>query len=169
MKTFNFENRDSEYPGRKKLKIVSQTADTMVVDVEFADGPRVEGTAINAEIMQEFQQGIVDANTTSGQALTISNNANSVANNASTTAGQAIAAAQDAKTLAQEAKTASTNTQTEVNDLKVQVVSHQGTKVAVGGVYVSIFDADTKADKAIENNPILKNVVFDSVTNTYIF
>ena len=63
MEQTNFLDRVSTYPGRKKIKIVSQTADTILADVEFADEPSVEGTPINATVMSRFQQGIVDANT----------------------------------------------------------------------------------------------------------
>ena len=131
MKTFNFENRDSEYPGRKKLKIVSQTADTMVVDVEFADGPRVEGTAINAEIMQEFQKGIVDANANASEALSVAHSANTKSqtalNNSSTALSNSVQAITDSsyaknKALEVEGKLADRGALVEINGESVTTV-----------------------------------------------
>lgn len=69
MEQTSFLDRVSSYPGRKKIKILSQTADTIVADVELADEPSVEGTPINATVMSRFQQGIVDANTKSDSAV----------------------------------------------------------------------------------------------------
>lgn len=83
METTNFKDRISTYPGRKKLTIVSQTADTMIVDEAYADEPTQEGTAINATLMSQLQQGIVNANSKSDNALSTATEAIAIANEAS--------------------------------------------------------------------------------------
>ncbi len=82
METTNFKDRISTYPGRKKLTIVNQTADTMIVDEVYADEPTQEGTAITATLMEQLQQGIVDANSKSDNALATANEAIAIANDA---------------------------------------------------------------------------------------
>lgn len=64
MNTINFQNRQSVNPGRKKLTIVNQTSNTMIVDVENADNPTQEGTPINASTMSALQSEIVEVNNT---------------------------------------------------------------------------------------------------------
>ena len=187
MEETRFKDRVAEYPGRKKLTIISQTGNEMYVDVELADGATTEGTKVNAELLNEFDSLINAANATSSNAqdtasnaVTTANSAVSTATEANTTAAQANTAAEEAKISAQEAKDASAATQTSLEELSNQVIEQQGTKVSVGGVFVSTFDADTKASveslnnvssrvSTLETKPILTNVVYDAATDTFTF
>ena len=54
-------NRISSTPNRRKLKIINQTADEILADIEMADNPTEEGTAINAEILNNIQDVAYEA------------------------------------------------------------------------------------------------------------
>lgn len=56
-----FKNRISSTPNRRKLKIINQTADEILADIEMADNPTEEGTAINAEILNNIQDVAYEA------------------------------------------------------------------------------------------------------------
>lgn len=90
MEITNFEDRIPTHPGRKKLTIVSQTADTMIVDETLADAPTQEGTKINANVMTKLQQGIIDAIAKSDNAVTTANNATQTASFAEEKALEAL-------------------------------------------------------------------------------
>lgn len=193
MEETRFKDRVAEYPGRKKLTIISQTGNEMYVDVELADGATTEGTKVNAELLNEFDSLINAANATSSNAqgiasdaLTTANSAVSTATEANTAAAQANTIAEEAKIIAQEAKGASAATQTALETLSNQVVTQQGTKVTIGGPnnFVSTFEATTKVDQTVydaavgnlttrlstvEVNPVLTSVVYDAATDTFTF
>lgn len=61
MNLVEFTDRVSAHPQRKKLKIVSQSPNVMIVDVEAFDSPSVIGTPINAIKMTELQNNIKNA------------------------------------------------------------------------------------------------------------
>ena len=50
-----FKDRVSNTPNRRKIKIISQTADEIIADIEMADNPTESGTAINAEMLNNIQ------------------------------------------------------------------------------------------------------------------
>ena len=56
-----FKNRISSTPNRRKIKIINQTADEILADIEMADNPTEEGTVINAEILNNLQDVAYDA------------------------------------------------------------------------------------------------------------
>ena len=58
MEKINFKDRISKFPNRKKLKIVSSNEGEIVADVINADEPQVEGTEINAKILNRWQEVI---------------------------------------------------------------------------------------------------------------
>lgn len=55
-----FKDRQGLDLNRKRLKIVSQTPTEMIVDVERYDKVSEEGTRLNAETLNRFQQEIKD-------------------------------------------------------------------------------------------------------------
>ena len=61
-----------------------------------------------------------------------------------------------------------TQANTNVQVLESQITNSQGTKVTVGGPnnYVSVFDADTKADVT---TPIISKVNYNATTDTFMF
>ena len=97
-----FQDRQGSNLNRKKIKIISQAGDEIIADIERADSPTVEGTKLNAAVMNQFQKEIDDANTKSNSAVNTANTASTNANNAVTTAN-------DAKTKATTALTNSNN------------------------------------------------------------
>ena len=99
-----FQDRQGLNLNRKKIKIISQAGDEIIADIERADSPTVEGTKLNAVIMNQFQKEIDDANTKSNSAVNTATTASAYANNAVTTANNASTTANDASTTANEAK-----------------------------------------------------------------
>ncbi len=140
METIQFKDRLSTYPNRRKLKIVSQVGNEMVADVEFADEPTQQGTPINAETMNKWQQTIVENESKANNAVSTSNTANTTANTAKTKAETAISTANSAVTTANEAKTIA-------QDANNRVLSGLGTKVSSGGSEQLTWNSDTKVDK----------------------
>ena len=64
-----FQNRQGSNLNRKRLRIVSQTAEEIIADVERADSPTVEGTPIDASVMNQFQSEIDTANSNASTAV----------------------------------------------------------------------------------------------------
>lgn len=60
MEIATFENRESVNPKRKKIKIISQTADEIIADIENAEVATKEGTPINAEVMNKLRTAILE-------------------------------------------------------------------------------------------------------------
>lgn len=58
MPNITFTDRQSIHPNRKKLTIVSQVGNELIVDVEMADQPSVVGTPINASVLNSINQKI---------------------------------------------------------------------------------------------------------------
>ncbi len=69
MEDIIFEDRVSSTPNRKILKIVSQSADTIIADIENADTPEKVGTPLNAELLNKFKRTVVDSEKNSKDAL----------------------------------------------------------------------------------------------------
>lgn len=63
MDILTFQNRDCNHPGRKKLTIISQSANEMIVDVERADDVKSNGggTKIDADTFINLQTNINNA------------------------------------------------------------------------------------------------------------
>lgn len=143
-------------PNRRRIKIVNQTADEIIADIEFADNATESGTPINAEKMNKIRTAVINAENNSSQALTTANNAKSVADQADTKSTSALTNSQNA------VNTANIANQTASEALS-HIVNMQGTKVKVSGNIVSEFDADTKVDVTTFNNEItnLKNSKVD--------
>jgi len=94
-KTLKFKDRVSEYPNRRKLNIISQTANTIIADISFADQVTEEnkGTPLNAETMNEFNATITRSENNASNALKVANDAKDVANNALTKINENIGTA----------------------------------------------------------------------------
>ena len=56
----DFVDRVSIHRNRRKLTIISQSPNEMIVDVERADSPNENGTVISANILEQFRKDIVD-------------------------------------------------------------------------------------------------------------
>lgn len=52
------QDRQGSNLNRKKIKIISQAGDEIIANIERADSPTVEGTKLNAGIMNQFQKEI---------------------------------------------------------------------------------------------------------------
>lgn len=75
-----FIDRQGENLNRKKLKIVSQTANEIIADIERGDDAIVEGTPINAAAMNSLKSTIDSADINATTALNIANEAMAIAN-----------------------------------------------------------------------------------------
>lgn len=168
-----FKDRISENPNRRKIKIVSQTADEIIADIEYADNASQEGTPVNAAKLNEIRTAVTNAENNSSQALTTASGASATAGDADVKAGQAL-------TNSQNAVTTANNAYSKADEALTQVVNMQGTKVKVNGSIVSEFDADTKVDvntysalsnkvSALETKPIVAKITYDTLTDTFIF
>ena len=66
-----FKDRKSEYPNRRRLKILSQTIDELLVDIEREEGNVSEpGTQINASLFNEWENSVSEAVTNASEAKT---------------------------------------------------------------------------------------------------
>ena len=163
-----FQNRQGSNLNRKRLRIVSQTAEEIIADVERADNPTVEGTPIDATVMNQFQSEIDTANSNASTAVSTASTAASnaasalsTANAASQTASTAASTASDAKTkadyvetqLADRGATVKFNgvTQTEVNfdsdpqtqiNSKLSIANVLSVTYPVGAIYLSVSSTD---------------------------
>lgn len=78
-----FKNRESEFPNRRKLTIVEQQGNEMLVEIERADGNvKEEGTPINAAVLNQWTNTIDESERKSTDALNIVNQANENSENA---------------------------------------------------------------------------------------
>lgn len=106
-----FKNREGNNLNRRKIKIVSQSGDEIIADIERADNNIIEpGTRISADILQDWNNVVnvsnlksTDALSRSNQAISTSNTALSKSNIADSKANQAIDDALSALTNSQEA------------------------------------------------------------------
>ena len=169
--------QESTYrPNRRRIKIVSQTADEIIADIEYADNATENGTPINAEKMNKIRTAVMTAENNSSQAVMAASSANTTAGNADTKANQALETSQSAETTANQAFE-------KADEALTQGVNMQGTKVKVNGAIVSEFDADTKVDvsiyntektalsnrvTALEAKPIITKITYDATTDTFI-
>ncbi len=109
-----FQDRESQYPNRRKITILKQNANEIIADVELSDNPKEgkEGTPVNAEMLTEFQSNIINALNTSSDAssnattaLTTANSANEKSNTALSNSETAINDASYAKEKVKELAT----------------------------------------------------------------
>lgn len=105
MQKINFKDRISKYPNRKRLKIISQSASEIVADVVNADSPQVEGTEINAKLLNQWQEVIEKtegnatlAKTKVAEAIENSKNALETSQFAKNLAGKAVELVQNVNT-----------------------------------------------------------------------
>ena len=107
-----FQDRTGSNLNRKRLRIISQTAEEIIADVERADTPTNPGTPINASVMNQFQSEIDTANSNASTAVSTANSAVTAANTAAQNASNAVTtantAAQDATTAISTANAANT-------------------------------------------------------------
>ena len=151
-------------PKRRKITIIAQTANVMEAEVEHypADVEKDEsdGTPITAELIGEFHDVIEQADQNAKSSFNMT------------------------QEVADKVATYLEQTNNNIKILENQITQQQGTKVTENGEYVADFDADKKlnvatynSDKliedakisALENKEIVKNVVYDTSTNTFTF
>ena len=133
----DFENRVSTHPNRRKLTIISQSPNEMIVDIERADSATIDGSIISADTLNDFQDEIDTANSYASSALSTANSANTTAQTASTTANSANQTATSADT---KATTALSNSQTAIttaNEAKAKALEAES-KLADRGATIKI-------------------------------
>ena len=141
-----YKDTQREDLSRRKITINNQTGNIIDANIEFypAKDTDVDGTPITAAILREFHNVIAQADQNAKSSFNMTNEiANRVANYL-------------------------TQANTNVQVLESQITNSQGTKVTVGGAnnYVSVFDADTKADVT---TPIIAKVNYNATTDTFMF
>ena len=145
-----FQDRQGSNLNRKKLRIVSQTADEIIVDVERADSPTQEGTPINASTMNQFQQEINTSNTNASNAVTVANSASSNASNAVTTANNAETKATTALSKAETAITTANQAKAKADYVEEQLAD-RGTTIKVNGVSQTEVNFTSEPQEQIDN------------------
>ena len=177
----NFTNRKGSNLNRRKLTIVSQTPNEMIVDIERADSATIAGSIISADTLNNFQDEIDTANSNASSALSTANSASTTAQTANTTANSANQTATSADT---KATTALSNSQTAVttaNEAKAKALEVEG-KLADRGAIIKIngasqteinftSDPQTQINAKLDSDDLLNKVypvgaVYISVSNT---
>lgn len=136
----NFIDEVRDEPNKMNIKILSQSADTIIAEITPAYKVSVAGTPITANIMNEIKNMLEQSEVNSSNAKATSQQAQSLASSAEQKSTTALTTAQTAQEVAQIAKTQSDETMK-------QVVEKMGSKVFSSGEYISSFDADTKVNK----------------------
>lgn len=77
-----FKDRIAQYPNRRKLKIVTQTDNEIVADIELADEASQQGTPITAAVLNEMNNEINANKVNSTTALSTANEAKALAEEA---------------------------------------------------------------------------------------
>lgn len=150
MEKINFQDRVGEDLKRKRITIISQSADTIIADVEPANLPIQEGTTINAAIMNKFQDAIAVAETNAIEAKESSSNALIAAGQANENASTSLSNSQIALSTAANAETKALEAFNHITDA-------QGTKVTIEGEFVSTFNADSKVNQSDLSNYLTSN------------
>ena len=133
----DFVDRVSIHRNRRKLTIISQSPNEMIVDVERADSATINGSIISADTLNDFQDEIDTANSYASSAFSTANSANTTAQTASTAANSANQTATSADT---KATTALSNSQTAVttaNEAKAKALEVES-KLADRGATIKI-------------------------------
>lgn len=111
-----FTNRDSQYINRRKLTIVSQAPNEMVVDIAREDGEvEVVGSSIDASTMNEFLSEVNTAVNTASLALSKANDSDTKATEAKSIANSTQSYLEEIKTTANSALDKSTEAKTTAN------------------------------------------------------
>ena len=152
-----FKDRVGQYPNRKKITILEQHANEIIANVELNDVPLTgnEGTPINADVMNKFQDEIIRAGENSDTALNKSTTALSNSETALTKSESALEASRTAETNALYAKNRSDEVYT--------ALANRGTTVMVNATSVTTisFDSDpqTQINSKVANSDLF-NLVY---------
>ena len=153
----NFINRDSQYPNRRRLEIISQSPNEIIADIYREEGEiYISGTSIDKDTFNNWDSRIRNnetlcdsSNQTANNSLTKAQDAMNIAEGALSTSqtaleksDMAIDTAADALSTANNAKTESLNAFTTANEALTHVVGGLGTKIYVG-------ESDTPATSVI--------------------
>jgi len=148
-----FKDRQGSNLNRKRISIVSQTPNEIIADITRADTPTDEGTPINADTFNDFQQQIDSAKNQSANAVTNASSALTVANEAKTTSNNAVNTASSAVDTANNASAKSdiaintaniaTNTANSAVTTANEALSNSEDAVSIAT------DASVKSDSAV--------------------
>lgn len=71
-----FKDRDAVNQNKRRITVLEQNANEIIANIEpVAEEIKEEGTPFNAELMEKFQDSIIQSETDSGEALKIANEA----------------------------------------------------------------------------------------------
>lgn len=128
-----FQDRQGSNLNRKKIKIISQAGNEIIADIERADSPTIEGTKLNATVMNEFQKEIDNSNTNASNAMNIANSASNNASSAVSTASDAETKSTTALSKAETAITTANQAKSKADYIERQLAD-RGTTIKVNGV-----------------------------------
>lgn len=128
----DFKNRQSDFPNRRRIIIQSQGENEMIADIEYADNATNTGTAINADIFNNFSTDITNSLNKATNALNNSNNALNKANSAIENSTLAITKSNNAYDYANEAIQISNLAKEKSEEVMSNIANSNGTKVLIG-------------------------------------
>ena len=170
-----FKDRVATYPNRRRIKIISQTPTEIVADIIREDCATTEGTAINAQIFNDFQTEINSAKSVADEAKTTAQTSDETSSQAKQVATNAQRVAQSALTNAEQATQTAINAQSVANAASIKAqeaydhsISSAGTAISVGGQTVSSWDSDTKANQTDLTQEVSDRTTADSNLQTSI-
>ena len=169
IENMTFVDRVSKYPNRVKLEIVNQSADKIVADIQLADEPTVEGTPLNAEILNQFKTKFEEANTKADNAVNnvaiLSNQITQEVETVKITAAQAVNTSNAASQTASSADSKSE----EAKAKSELALSQSSSAIEVSGSAKTIAEsAEAKAQEAlIKSNDALQAVETNQGTAVY--
>ena len=154
MMNFNFVDRTSDNPNRRRLTIIEQTGNSMIADIDMSEFTKTAGTSINANIMTTFQTNINTANENANTAKSQANSAVSTANTANGKSENAISIANQAESEAGDAKDVADEALSKANEALNQVVQMQGTKIYINNSSTPESRVDFTSDPQTQVNNI---------------
>lgn len=161
-----FKDRQSYYPNRRKITILEQNANEMIANIELiAEDIKEEGTALNAQLMQKFQDSIIQSEKDSGNALQIANEAKTKSQEAYDHSVESFGTkvSKNGEFVAQFNADEKTD-RTQFDEL-TQTVDVLQQKVNTLTQKVDLLE---QRIEALENNPKITKIQYDATTSTFV-
>ncbi len=139
-----FKDREAKNPNKRRIIVLEQNANEIIANIEpVAEEITEEGTPFNADLMEKFQESIIQSETDSSEALRI----------------------------AREAKSQSQESYDHVVSVQGTKVTKNGAFVANFNADEKVdqtdFEAIVRRVAALENSPIMTKIKYDSESDTF--
>lgn len=143
----SYTNRDVENKHRRKIKIVSQSENEIIADIERYEGNVIdEGTQINAELFINIENSLNEIKNSVETASQLVKANETKSNEAYVNANSAKANAEDAKEKAENARILAQTAKTSADQALSNIVAAQGTKIYLGNSVTPVGDVSFSSD-----------------------